>query len=91
MRPVQEDEHVGTRSLEGTTDDDRLTSLGYQPQLNRVLGQFANFSVAFTDLSPMVSIYSLFALGVAADGPAYVWLTWIPIAGMLFVTLVLCA
>lgn len=72
----------------GTRDDARLASLGYQPQLRRVLGLFANFSVAFTYLSPMVGIYSLFALGVAAGGPRYVWLTWIPVAGMLFVALV---
>lgn len=77
--PVTVD-HVG--------DDARLRSLGYQPQLNRVLGLFANFSVAFTYLSPMVGIYSLFLLGVAAGGPAYVWLTWIPVAGMLLVALV---
>ena len=69
-------------------DDARLASLGYQPQLNRVLGLFANFSVAFTYLSPMVGIYSLFVLGVGTGGPAYVWLTWIPVIGMLFVALV---
>jgi amino acid transporter len=73
-----------------TVDDDdaRLRSLGYHPQLNRVLGLFANFSVAFTYLSPMVGIYSLFALGLGAGGPAYVWLTWLPVAGMLLVALV---
>ena len=69
-------------------DDARLESLGYKPQLNRVLGLFSNFSVAFTYLSPMVGIYSLFILGVAAGGPRYVWLTWIPVIGMLFVALV---
>ena len=53
------------------SEDARLASLGYKPQLNRVLGLFANFSVAFTYLSPMVGIYSLFVLGVAAAGPAY--------------------
>jgi amino acid transporter len=74
--------------LERLTDDERLESLGYRPQLNRVLGPFANFSVAFTYLSPMVGIYSLFALGVAAGGPAYVWLTWVPVLGMLLVALV---
>ncbi len=74
--------------LEGLTDDARLASLGYHPQLNRVLGSFANFSVAFTYLSPMVGIYSLFVLGVATGGPAYVWLTWLPVIGMLFVALV---
>jgi amino acid transporter len=70
------------------TDDERLASLGYTPQLNRVLGLFANFSVAFTYLSPMVGIYSLFLLGVGTGGPAYLWLTVLPVVGMLFVALV---
>src|SRR4029077_12946492 len=70
------------------SEDARLASLGYKPPLRRVLGLFANFSVAFTYLSPMVGIYSLFVLGVAAAGPAYLWLTWIPVIGMLFVALV---
>jgi amino acid transporter len=73
----------------GTADEDsRLASLGYVPQLSRVLGLFGNFAVAFTYLSPMVGIYSLFTLGVGTGGPAYVWLTWLPVAGMLFVALV---
>src|SRR5215470_15300364 len=71
-----------------TDEDARLESLGYQPQLNRVLGFFENFAVAFTYLSPMVGIYSLFILGVALAGPAYLWLTFIPLIGMLFVALV---
>src|SRR5690242_5629028 len=74
--------------LERLSDDDRLESFGYTPQLNRVLGLFANFSVAFTYLSPMVGIYSLFALGLGTGGPAYVWLTILPVVGMLFVALV---
>src|SRR2546421_3397730 len=69
-------------------EDARLENLGYRPQLNRVLGFFANFAVAFTYLSPMVGIYSLFLLGVAVGGPAYLWLTIIPVVGMLFVALV---
>jgi Amino acid transporters len=44
--------------------------------------------VAFTYLSPMVGIFSLFVLGLGAGGPAYIWLTWIPVAGMLLVALV---
>ena len=73
----------------GAADDDaRLRGLGYEPQLNRVLGLFANFSVAFTYLSPMVGIYSLFLLGVGTGGPAYLWLLAIPVVGMLFVALV---
>src|SRR6478736_5411105 len=69
-------------------DDARLEGLGYRPQLNRVLGFFENFAVGFTYLSPMVGIYSLFILGVALAGPAYIWLTFIPLIGMLFVALV---
>src|SRR3954454_15699212 len=69
-------------------DDARLERLGYAPQLNRVLGFFANFAVAFTYLSPMVGIYSLFVLGVGTGGPAYLWLTIIPVVGMMFVALV---
>jgi amino acid transporter len=69
-------------------DDSRLASLGYKPQLNRVLGLFANFSVAFTYLSPMVGIYSLFLLGVGTGGPAYLWLLAVPVFGMLLVALV---
>ena len=72
----------------GSGEDARLESLGYEPQLNRVLGFFENFSVAFTYLSPMVGIYTLFLLGVGTGGPAYVWLTFIPVIGMLFVALV---
>ncbi len=77
-----------TRAPVGSDDDARLQSLGYTPQLNRVLGLFANFSVAFTYLSPMVGIYSLFVLGVGTGGPAYLWLTILPVVGMLFVALV---
>jgi amino acid transporter len=69
-------------------DDARLAALGYQPQLNRVLGFFSNFAVAFTYLSPMVGIYSLFALGVGTGGPGYLWLLFIPLVGMMFVALV---
>ena len=72
----------------GTSEDARLESLGYKPQLNRVLGFFSNFAVGFTYLSPMVGIYSLFVFGFGIAGPAYIWLTFIPLIGMLFVALV---
>jgi amino acid transporter len=81
---------LSSSAATATLDDDdaRLEHLGYRPQLNRVLGLFANFSVAFTYLSPMVGIFSLFVLGLGTGGPAYIWLTWIPVAGMLLVALV---
>src|SRR4051794_1808427 len=79
---------VSAPRTQPTDDDARLADLGYRPQLNRVLGLFANFAVAFTYLSPMVGIYSLFVLGVGTGGPAYVWLTWVPVLGMLLVAFV---
>jgi len=78
----------GQQANVGGSEDARLESLGYTPQLNRVLGFFSNFAVAFTYLSPMVGIYSLFILGAGTGGPAYLWLTLIPVLGMLFVALV---
>ena len=53
-----------------------------------MLSLFDNFSVAFSYLSPMVGVYSLFVLGVGAGGPRYIWLMPIVVAGMLLVALV---
>src|ERR1700749_4683274 len=79
---------TGNAPVQTDDDDARLSALGYTPQLNRVLGLFATFSVPFPYLSPMVGIYSLFVLGVGTGGPGYLWLTIIPVVGMMFVALV---
>src|SRR3954468_8920070 len=71
-----------------TDDDARLANLGYTPQLNRVLGFFSNFAVAFTYLSPMVGIYSLFVLGGGTGGPSSFWLPFTPLIGIVFFALV---
>ena len=76
--------------IEQTHKDDaeHLKRLGYPQELRRVLGFFDNFSVAFSYLSPMVGVYSLFVLGVGTAGPAYIWLM-VPVVGfMLLVALV---
>jgi amino acid transporter len=77
-----------TTSAHIDRDTERLQSLGYRQELSRVLGFFDNFSIAFTYLSPMVGIYSLFVVGVGTAGPAYIWLMPIVVIGMLFVALV---
>jgi len=69
-------------------DTERLQALGYRQELSRVLGFFDNFSVAFTYLSPVVGIYSLFAFGLGTGGPAYLWLMPLVVVGMLLVSLV---
>jgi amino acid transporter len=69
-------------------DSEHLRRLGYPQELRRVLGFFDNFSVAFSYLSPMVGVYSLFVLGVGTAGPSYIWLM-VPVVGfMLLVALV---
>ncbi len=69
-------------------EEQRLGALGYKQELSRVLSPFHSFSVAFTYLSPMVGIYSLFYLGAGAGGPRYIWLMFIPVIGMYFVALI---
>jgi amino acid transporter len=69
----------------GIKDHERLAALGYRQELSRVLSLFDNFSVAFSYLSPVVGIYSIFVIGLGAGGPRYLWT--IPIV-VLFMTLV---
>ncbi|HEX3590392.1 MAG TPA: APC family permease [Pseudonocardiaceae bacterium] len=81
---------TGSTSTPTAYDEDaaHLERLGYKQELRRVLGLFDNFSVAFSYLSPMVGVYSLFVLGVGTAGPRYLWLM-VPVVGfMLLVALV---
>jgi amino acid transporter len=77
-----------TESPSNAAEETRLGDLGYKQELSRVLSRFDSFSVAFTYLSPMVGIYSLFVLGVGSGGPRYLWLMFIPVFGMYFVALI---
>jgi amino acid transporter len=69
-------------------DGDRLSALGYRQELSRVLSLFDNFSVAFSYLSPMVGIYSLYTLGLGTGGPRYIWTIPVVVGGMMLVALV---
>lgn len=69
-------------------EGDRLRALGYKQELSRVLSLFDNFSVAFSYLSPMVGIYSLYTLGLGTGGPRYIWTIPIVVGCMTLVALV---
>lgn len=69
-------------------DADRLSALGYRQELSRVLSLFDNFAVAFSYLSPMVGIYSLYTLGLGTGGPRYIWTMPVVVGGMMLVALV---
>lgn len=70
------------------SDNERLAALGYKPELARVLSLFDNFAVAFSYLSPMVGIYSLYTLGLGTGGPRYIWTIPVVVGCMLLVALV---
>lgn len=69
-------------------DGEHLAVLGYEDSFNRSMTLWANFALGFTYLSPLVGVYSLFALAVSTGGPPSIW--WIVIvgAGQLMVSLV---
>lgn len=67
--------------------DDRLRAFGYRPELARVLSLFDNFAVAFSYLSPMVGIYSLYTLGLGSGGPRYIWTIPLVVGCMMLVAL----
>jgi Amino acid transporters len=61
-------------------DAAHLTSLGYRSEFKRDMSLWANFALGFTYLSPVVGIYSLFAVGLITGGPAMIW--WLVIVGL---------
>ncbi len=63
-------------------------AFGYRQELSRVLSLFDNFSVAFSYLSPMVGIYSLYTLGLGTGGPRYIWTIPVVVGCMMLVALV---
>ncbi len=57
-----------------------LASLGYTSEFKRDMSLWANFALGFTYLSPVVGIYTLFAVGLITGGPAMIW--WLVIVGL---------
>ena len=69
-------------------DAAHLDVLGYQNNFDRSMSLWATFALGFTYLSPLVGVYSLFAVALTTGGPPSIW--WIVIvgAGQLLVSLV---
>ncbi|MEU5884337.1 amino acid permease [Spirillospora sp. NPDC047279] len=70
------------------TDARQLADLGYTSEFRRDMSLWANFSLGFTYLSPVVGIYTLFAVSLAAAGPPMIWSLVIVGLGQLLVALV---
>jgi len=69
-------------------DADHLSHLGYDKTFKRDMTFWGNVSLGFTYLSPVVGIYSLFAVALGAAGPVMIWSLLIVGAGQLMVALV---
>jgi amino acid transporter len=71
-------------------DDDaaQLAALGYESRFRRNMGFWENFSLGFTYLSPVVGVYSTFALSFMVGGPTLIWSIIIAGIGQLLVSLV---
>ncbi|WP_125615575.1 APC family permease [Specibacter cremeus] len=61
-------------------DGDHLAVLGYTESFDRSMSLWANFALGFTYLSPLVGVYSLFAVAMATGGPPSIF--WILIVGL---------
>lgn len=73
-----------------TTDRDaaQLEALGYGSKFDRSMSLWANFSLGFTYLSPVVGVYTLFAFAIAAGGPPMFWNYLFVAVGQLLVAIV---
>ena len=73
-----------TDSAHDTAD---LARFGYQQELQRPLGTFSSFAIAFSYISPSTGIFTLFFLALAFIGRRMFW-TWpVVVLGQLFVAL----
>lgn len=64
------------------------TTITEDPRERRPVRDFkfrSAFALSFCDLSPIVGIYTIFAISLAAAGPAFLWAFPIVLAGQLFV------
>lgn len=71
-----------------TGDDAYLAELGYTSEFRRDMSMWANFALGFTYLSPVVGIYTLFAVSLALAGPPMFWSLVIVGIGQFLVALV---
>ncbi|MEQ1876407.1 MAG: amino acid permease [Bdellovibrionia bacterium] len=54
-------------------DAEQLRALGYTSNFDRTMSFWENFSLGFTYLSPVVGVYSVFAMALRAGGPPMIW------------------
>jgi amino acid transporter len=69
-------------------DSAQLEALGYDSKFDRSMSLWANFSLGFTYLSPVVGVYTVFAFAIATGGPPMFWNYFFVALGQLLVAMV---
>ncbi|MCY1415000.1 Putrescine importer PuuP [compost metagenome] len=69
-------------------DAEQLRQLGYTSNFDRSMSLWQNFALGFTYLSPVVGVYTLFGLCLAAGGPPMFWAYLLVGCGQLLVCLI---
>jgi len=69
-------------------DSEDLASFGYSQSLHRRLHFFSSFAAAFSYISPATGIFTLFILGFATLGGAFIWTFPVVALGQFIVALV---
>ncbi len=70
------------------SDAEQLKALGYNTSFERTMSTWQNFALGFTYLSPVVGVYSVFAMAIQAGGPPMLWNYILVGLGQLLVCLV---
>lgn len=68
--------------------DTDVSRFGYEQTLRRGFSLWSVFALAFAFISPIVALYGIFALSLAAGGPAFWWGFVVVLAGQMLVALV---
>ncbi|MFS2197712.1 APC family permease [Pseudomonas sp. Pseusp3] len=71
-------------------DAEQLRALGYTSNFERSMSLWQNFALGFTYLSPVVGVYTLFGLCLAAGGPPMFWSYLLVGFGQMLVCLIFC-
>src|SRR5512134_1100077 len=69
-------------------EEQRLRSLGYEQELKREFSFWHAAALGFADISPIVALYGMFGLALAAAGPMFFWGLFLVLGGQLLVALV---
>lgn len=80
---------AGNQALDAEQrEEQRLHSLGYEQELKREFSFWHAAALGFADISPIVALYGMFGLALAAAGPPFFWGLFLVLAGQLLVAMV---